>query len=763
MDLLKISAWLTPDLFDQLKEMEEQKKSGKSVEEIAADRYMALPDHNSIDPFFMVKHTKDIIEDYHKKYDALIDGKSEAEYFAEQLDATVEDMTQEQRCEFYQKMLIALGAFASSCVEKDSKESENAAERFVKESEKFAALPRSSESQEMQLREAVMQAMSDIQDPVSAKLTLPEGTWGSSEKEVLNMVRKILKPGRKSADYKLLLATQIYVNYLDGKYKGENVNLSLDAVVHAVCVSIDQIALDEKKEKKELCLKVLGIIFACAIFISMAAIAILLLFESISVMFGVAWAVVAVVLLIGCIVFGNLEITFADLMKEIAKAVSVAKKAISDKARMIAQKIKDFFKSASNSTVKNNIKFITNEEGENAMENRETFNLNKNLIQNLKESTSDFIERLENGESVEDLALELCLQNTENDEKLSNKLKDEAVRYIERYHDDMEQWEKDKDTEGWLRKALTDKASSCETSKERCDLYHRISLAMDAYRIANNGDENAEEQARAFIEEHSDYTYSELEAEAFEDALLDSAILKIMETDFLLIEMENVLEAIKNSDDNESLDAAIKYGRESKDIKLLLSLQAYFNVRNNHYSDLGRHTPLESIARAVSACVDAGAIAADVASGSDIPFFRVILTMLNAIISLAIGGIVAMWAGLGIASFFAFCPVLHIIAAVVFTAIFAISFVPKIFNELNPKFQKIGSTMDNPISLLTAKIRNLREESKRANRDNDELSDHCPKVFLNTSLKKSRKLPHNLRPTENDIWVQDVHKTSDKA
>lgn len=763
MDLLKISAWLTPDLFDRLKEMEEQKKSGKSVEEIAADRYMALPDHNSIDPFFMVKHTKDIIEDYHKKYDALIDGKSEAEYFAEQLDATVEDMTQEQRCVFYQKMLIALGAFASSCVEKDSKESENAAERFVKESEKFAALPRSSESQEMQLREAVMQAMSDIQDPVCAKFTMPENVFDSSKKEVLNIVRKMVKPGRKSADYKLLLATQIYVNYLAGKYTGENVTLTLDTIVYAVCVSIDQLALDEKKDKKEFCLKVLGIIFTCAIFISMAVFASFLLFEGISAVLGVAWAVVAVVLLIGFIIFGNLEITFTDLMKEIAKAVSVAKKSVAHKAQMLAQKARDFFKSFSNSISKNDIKIVTNKEGEKNMKNIGTFNLNKDLIQNLKESTADYLGRLANGETIGDLAFEMCMKNTDNNEKRSKTLVSEATRYLEEYHNDMEQWEKDKDTEGWLRKALTDEASSFETTKERCDFYHKISLAMDAYRIANNSEENAEEQAQAFIKEHSDYTYSDLEAEAFEEALLNSAILKIMGTDFLLIEMENVLEAIKNSDDTESLDIAIKYGRESKDIKLLLSLQAYFKVRDNQYSDLGSQTPLKSIVRAVSACTDAGAIAADVASGSDVPFFRVILTMLNAIISLAIGGIVAMWAGLGIASFFAFCPVLHIIAAVVFTAIFAISFVPKIFNELNPKFQKIGSTMDNPISLLTAKIRNLREESKRAKRDNDELSDHCPKVFLNTSLKKARKLPHNLRPTENDIWVQDAHKTSEKA
>ena len=205
------------------------------------------------------------------------------------------------------------------------------------------------------------------------------------------------------------------------------------------------------------------------------------------------------------------------------------------------------------------------------------FNYNEYLTRHLSLECKEYMGRLARGEDAEKVASSLY------EEKLgySKEQAEDAVGSIKEdldfYHDSMQKATENK--EEWIRSSLINRVDMLDSAAERSEYYFRIIVALDAYNIKNSGDEDADAKAAEYVEKRISNVPDEKELAKMENELLCEAVNKYMTTDFLTREIEDVLNTVEDASDEDLPLVALRYGRESEGVKLILSAQACIDAR----------------------------------------------------------------------------------------------------------------------------------------------------------------------------------------
>ena len=310
MVFLKETSWLTTKLADQTKNSIKELQSGKSAEEIAQKTYMSLGQKNEKVAVSMIKNIKAIIENYHKE---LLDETKDEKWVDQKLDAMVHFMDSAiDRCKVYYRALTLIGAY--SIYYSEDGESTKKAEDFLREKCEYSGSESDAEEQEATLRAQLKQSIIEMNCPLHPTQILLNQV--SATEEEFSFPSMVASFGRKSADIKLIMATQAYVNYINGEYNGKEVPLSLDAIVYAVCAGIDYNALEEEPTLRDQILTRLADLLICVLLITMASVVAIILFQALQVMFGVMWGMAV-------FIFCMLAFCFADFEQGLEDSVLI--------------------------------------------------------------------------------------------------------------------------------------------------------------------------------------------------------------------------------------------------------------------------------------------------------------------------------------------------------------------------------------------------------------------------------------------------------
>ena len=309
--------WITKDIQTQCKQHFERLKNGESAEEIAISIYMSLPKNEKI-ACMMVACIKKMIEDYHANLCL-----STEEMVKKKLDEEVDGVSSiEERCKIYHHILlkIAVNEIANS----DDEGAQERANDYILENQSFF-LPQGEDlvQKEKELRAAVEPALQ------KSNLSLKRFESCFIDAKVSEEDQKLLAVsaawGEESTNLKLILCTQIFVNYINGCYDTQGATLSLEEIVNMVCAGVDLNAVAAQPSLVGLFLEKILRLLYCVLVLATFSIIPAMLFVMFTWFMSIPWAIAS---LIGCLViFGLADEEYAAILKyvglRIVEAVSI--------------------------------------------------------------------------------------------------------------------------------------------------------------------------------------------------------------------------------------------------------------------------------------------------------------------------------------------------------------------------------------------------------------------------------------------------------
>ena len=343
------ASWLTTKLADQTKDAIEKLRSGKNAKEIAKEIYMSAGHKNEESAADAVERINNTIEGYFRE---LLDEEKDEEWVEKKLDAMVSYIrSPAERCKIYYRALVLLGAY-SIYYSKDGASVEEA-EAFIYERGEYSSSENDAETDEQILREELKETLLQMNCPIYPTSSLLDQISASDDD--LSLPAVVAEFGRKSADVKLIMATQALVNYYNGEYKGKEIPLSPEAIIYAVCAGIDYNALEKEPSLAKKILVKLADMLICILLVTLFAATALILFHSLTVMFGIVWGIAAFIFCLIAFWISETEDGYDDslLVKvglsldQLIKDVLRLPYALYDGAKkgivFLAKKISDFF------------------------------------------------------------------------------------------------------------------------------------------------------------------------------------------------------------------------------------------------------------------------------------------------------------------------------------------------------------------------------------------------------------------------------------
>lgn len=382
------------------------------------------------------------------------------------------------------------------------------------------------------------------------------------------------------------------------------------------------------------------------------------------------------------------------------------------------------------------------------------FNYNEDLIKDLFAEGAPYLLRLENGEDAKAIARELYMDKMGVEKDRAISAVSDVQNYIHAYKNDMNAIRSD--AIGWVKNKLRDSVDCFDTAKERCEYLHRINVALVAYEILLNGEENAEQKAESFVQNNLSFSYSELEAKALEDAFVDDIAEKFCESEFLAEQLEDILIEVESCDDDELASIAKDNEELREGQRLILSTLAYCKMKNHEFGDLNRFTSDKDMVYAICACLDIEGVAVGLQRGKEInidafrPMLKVIGVILAATFFIALLPLVGVGLSMmAVASMINFVFVLVALLAVLLLEWWAIS--NDAISEVGDFFEKAGEMIDRFVSGIATKLVTVHNKLlQRRNKSSTDVSD-SRKVFLHEKLADIKKLPIESQPAEDDI------------
>lgn len=226
----------------QLEPVMQELAHGKSARDIAKDIYLTLPDKSEEIAYMMVDNMTEIIENYHNEFDACF--ANEDAYIVDKLQEStkgIEDSV--ERCKVYHRMLVALASHA--IYTEGGVDAEARAKAYVNEHKEFACTAEEATKMETELFNLTVEALKKA-DILTMQLPAVLEQLQSDE---FNAVSGSFALGRESADLKLILAMQAYVNAQNGMYEDLSEEASMEQIVYNVCGAADTCAVAAQAEE----------------------------------------------------------------------------------------------------------------------------------------------------------------------------------------------------------------------------------------------------------------------------------------------------------------------------------------------------------------------------------------------------------------------------------------------------------------------------------------------------------------------------------
>lgn len=228
----------------------------------------------------------------------------------------------------------------------------------------------------------------------------------------------------------------------------------------------------------------------------------------------------------------------------------------------------------------------------------------KNFVSESMERLQGYATQLEEGKTARDIAAEMYANGlADKTEETGYLMADRIVETIEEYHKKVE--ESIEDGDQFVRNEITKTVSGIESAAGRCKAYHNMLVAIAAYTISCDG---SKAEAQAYVDQNKEFSMTEDEAKENEEKMLNDVVEAVGQANIALAAVPGMLAQAQDMD-FDNIDCVFAYGRDSKDLKLLLSMQTYIDAQNNKIEDLNPGTTLEQITYSVSGAVDTVAIA----------------------------------------------------------------------------------------------------------------------------------------------------------
>lgn len=350
------------------------------------------------------------------------------------------------------------------------------------------------------------------------------------------------------------------------------------------------------------------------------------------------------------------------------------------------------------------------------MSKKMQFNNNPEFIDTLEENAKYYINQLNAGKNAHEIAVQMYMNALGKNEKVAETAVAEIENLIQQYHNDLgmlglssleaikniDKEELSKAQNKLIDDQLNDRVSGVESAQERCRIYYQILLALEAYRISTDGQENALERAKDHVDRYAEFNLSEEKCIECEEAMRQDVINAFSKTTFLSNEMSDILTEIEFVETNEELATiVVGYGEASKDYKLVLCTRAYIDSVNDVYKDLNSTTSMKQIVYATCLGSDTGALAQEVKKGKvEFPLFKFILSVLGAILGAFIGILFAVSFAGTIAGLFALSGIAYL---VVFGLLFFLS-VGGTMEIVGGAIANVGKTIGNAIDSIAEDI-----------------------------------------------------------
>lgn len=235
----------------------------------------------------------------------------------------------------------------------------------------------------------------------------------------------------------------------------------------------------------------------------------------------------------------------------------------------------------------------------------------KNFIEETRKQIAPVLEEVLSGsKTAESAAAAIYMTLDDKTELIASMMTESMVGLIENYHAEVEACRKD--AKAYIEQQLQEKLQAVKEPLDRCKVYHRILVALASYDLYIQG---REKEAEEFEERNRILDCTAEQAVEKEKELHDLAVEAIRKSPFCAAQIPDLINELSQKE-CEGLKATVRFGRESKDLKLLLAMQAYVNAQKHCYEDLSDAASMEQIVRTVCAAVDISAVASQVGEGT---------------------------------------------------------------------------------------------------------------------------------------------------
>ncbi len=220
----------------------------------------------------------------------------------------------------------------------------------------------------------------------------------------------------------------------------------------------------------------------------------------------------------------------------------------------------------------------------------------KNFYEEISKQVKPLLNDLKNGKSARDIAAAIYMTLPDKTEDTAGAMADRVIGAVDRYHDSLENCfymnddgsYKCKDREGirnFIKSSLKDNVKDLKNPIDRSKIYYRNLIALRAYGIYMEGGDDAEQKAKDYVDAHKNFPYNDDTAVQMEERLFDLNVEAIENTDIIAAQLPAILAAMQDANFDQAM-GIYAFGRESADIKVVLSMQAYVNSVNGMYEDI---------------------------------------------------------------------------------------------------------------------------------------------------------------------------------
>lgn len=264
----------------------------------------------------------------------------------------------------------------------------------------------------------------------------------------------------------------------------------------------------------------------------------------------------------------------------------------------------------------------------------------KNFLEKTKEQAKQYLDELAGGKSAREISAKIYMTLPNKSEEIAEQMADRVIATVKTYNDALDKCiDKQNNIGEYVSDAIKASVKDIDSAAERSKIYYRNIIALKAYSIYAEGGENADVKAREYAEKNGAFPYDDEDASNIEEILFEKNVEAVMNSNIAVVSLPALLDELKD----EETDLAVgvfEFGKESADIKTIISMQAYVNAMNGMYRDINANCDIDTVTLSACAAVDTVAAVEQHQAGK---ITKQILEIVLRIIGYVVGMIIGSW------------------------------------------------------------------------------------------------------------------------